>query len=267
MPAEVLDGALSALVASGLAAFAIMLGLHRETSLPRPIATPLAGLGRISFGIYLWHWPLIVIWDTATLWERMGLESLGLAIAAILMGLASFLLIERPAQRAGRDAPLPALALSAVAALFAALMAFSIAVSAGAPQRLPDAARGILSETQRAHDRIETCHIFSDTPEHKFPVKDSCRHNAEAGPINTAVLGDSHSMTLAGGLARAGLPFVEHSYSGCAPTTTLYPETHGPACPERVEAVLKEILSDPQIETVIVAVFDAPMFVKAHGAR
>jgi len=59
-------------------------------------APPLVGLGRISYGVYLWHWPVIVALTPA----RTGLRGLALEAAwvgaTLALALASWVLVERP---------------------------------------------------------------------------------------------------------------------------------------------------------------------------
>ena len=75
---------------------------------------PLVGLGRISYGVYLYHWPIYVILDEA----RTGLSGpalLGLRLAVTgLAATLSFVLIERPIRRADWR-PRPTLAGALVA--------------------------------------------------------------------------------------------------------------------------------------------------------
>lgn len=60
---------------------------------------PLRALGRISYGVYLWHWP-IVVWMTP---ERTHLDGVALAIARVAMtlgvALLSYHLLEMPIRR------------------------------------------------------------------------------------------------------------------------------------------------------------------------
>ena len=62
---------------------------------------PLVALGRISYGVYLWHWPVIVVLTPArTGWGGWPLLALQ---AAVTLGLAaaSFVLVEQPVRTGG----------------------------------------------------------------------------------------------------------------------------------------------------------------------
>ncbi len=57
---------------------------------------PLPQLGRISYGLYLWHWPVFVLLSP----DRTGLDGTGLLVirfaASIAIAVASYVLVERP---------------------------------------------------------------------------------------------------------------------------------------------------------------------------
>src|SRR5207248_5972859 len=101
----------------GFAAFAFVTAIAVVASTE---AGPLAALldrsalrliGRVSYGIYLWHWPVIVL-VTAHTAPVSGLELLALRLSLIAAATAaSWVLIERPykrvtVRRAVRLAPL-----------------------------------------------------------------------------------------------------------------------------------------------------------------
>ena len=78
------------------------VALAPDGPLPRVLATaPLRLTGRISYGLYLWHWPVFVYLDHA----RSGLDGAGLLGArlgvTLALATASFVLLEEPI-RSGR---------------------------------------------------------------------------------------------------------------------------------------------------------------------
>jgi peptidoglycan/LPS O-acetylase OafA/YrhL len=105
---------------------------------------PLRRLGVISYGLYLWHWPVIVILNA----ERTGLEGSALLItrlaASLLLTEISYRLIEIPARRrlAGKVNTLivfPLLAALIGAGLFAATRPSSPELFSAAPPPPPPA--------------------------------------------------------------------------------------------------------------------------------
>lgn len=227
---------------------------------------PLASLGRISFSLYLWHWPILVIWTGFDLTGVTVFEKLGLISLSLCLSVLTWILIEKPFLARGNSQIKAGLVAGGTFLVLA--MSGSLILGKGLPERLPQEAQNILTQVRPAHDMMNTCHGFVGT---HLPAERACRHNENHAPIQSAVLGDSHAMVLSGGLARTGFPFVEYTYSGCAPTTDLYPETHGPQCATWVEDVLTRIESDPAIETVFVAArwafYTQPRFDNGRGGH
>lgn len=104
---------------------------------------PLVALGRISYGVYLWHWPIIVVFDS----RRTGLE--GSALAALRLALtltvalASWWCLERPVRNGTlgrrlrrRYGPMaPAVAVVSVAVV--AIGAYLSTTTPGTDDRIP----------------------------------------------------------------------------------------------------------------------------------
>jgi peptidoglycan/LPS O-acetylase OafA/YrhL len=91
----------------------------RTSGLPVLSAPLMSWLGMISYGIYLWHEPVIQAIQGSAVPDHPAstVHALGLlavvAAAGIALGAASWYLVEQPAQRlAHRRAPAPALATS-----------------------------------------------------------------------------------------------------------------------------------------------------------
>jgi peptidoglycan/LPS O-acetylase OafA/YrhL len=122
-------------------AAAVLLADVRQ-AVPGPVARalslrPIRFLGQISYGIYLWHWPVIVELTTT----RSGLSGLSLdalRVAVIVsLAVASYFLVERPIRR-GVLGRLPAALRRAVAPVTMALTAGVIVIST-----LPVAAQAV----------------------------------------------------------------------------------------------------------------------------
>ena len=127
----------AALLPTAGAALVILAGLGTRLPLPSRLlaVAPLRWLGRISYSLYLWHWPILVIPAAALGSDLPFLARIGLAAATIPIAAASQRWVEEPIRR-GRFVGLRSRrSLAAAGALTVVLAASSLAVSAlaGAP--------------------------------------------------------------------------------------------------------------------------------------
>lgn len=97
---------------------------------------PLTAIGDISYSLYLWHWPLIVVFGLGTDGRMSEGTGLLLAVLSVIPAALSYRLVERPAQRTPwfarrfRGLALGALCTSAAAAVGVALIVSVPAVTA-----------------------------------------------------------------------------------------------------------------------------------------
>ena len=106
-----LDGAnlyRGGLLACAIAASAVIAAAAHPQ--PGPLARalsfrPFVGLGIISYGVYLWHWP-IYLWLNADRVGQDGWRLLAVRLAVTIpIAIASFVLVERPIRRGALSAP------------------------------------------------------------------------------------------------------------------------------------------------------------------
>lgn len=79
----------------------LLVGLQSTGAVRTALSTwPFVQIGRISYGLYLYHWPIYVILDA----ERVGVDGLPLTLVRLATTLAvsyvSFVLVEQPIRRA-----------------------------------------------------------------------------------------------------------------------------------------------------------------------
>ncbi|MFB9236512.1 acyltransferase family protein [Plantactinospora siamensis] len=167
---------------------------------------PLVWLGRISYGVYLWHWPLYG-WVDA---DRTGLTGLRLLavrlLATLAIALVSYYAVEQPI-RTGRLLPrrrllAPAVATGAVASVVA------VAFLATAPPALP---RGPAAPVAIA---APTAPAARNSARSASPMLRSGRRPGKEPRIT--FLGDSVSWSLGTYLpAQPGLSISVKSIQGC----------------------------------------------------
>jgi peptidoglycan/LPS O-acetylase OafA/YrhL len=195
----------------GLAVGAVILAvtgsgdgvLGRVFSLP-----PLRWLGLVSYGLYLWHWPVIVVLTE----DRTGLEGLPLATVRVAVSLAlcvvSYHLVEQPIRR-GRVPTRPLLFAAPVAFAGCALLLLASTYWIG-DDRTSQLATGPLTGEVR-------------TSSEKVPPK-------TPGTRRILLLGDSGAASLSEGLKQVAAGYdaevVSRSTVGCAIGDGQRPQRH-----------------------------------------
>jgi len=215
----------------GLAALAPCLGtaaIIAAGESGRPIANrllalpPLVFIGRISFSLYLWHWPILVFGRLLLERPLTPFESWSALLAAFLIAILSWKFIEQPflawKPRFNGSSVWIAGGVSA-AALF---IGFGIAGAAdrGFSFRAPELYRQSMEMKREADDFQASACMSRDA---RLPPLDGCLSGAAPrGTAYTAAFwGDSYAAHLAPILADVGqhldLTFREITKAGCPP--------------------------------------------------
>lgn len=158
---------------------------------------PLAGLGLISYGVYLFHWP-IFLWLTP---DRTGLAPVPLLALRLLVTLtlatASFVLVEQPILHGTRlRGAYPKLAIPATAtALVAGLVLVTAAVPPPSIVLAPLSAKPSVIRTSPAPERRTKPRVPTTAPA-AVPLH---RALSTYRPLRILVVGDSVGQTLGRG--------------------------------------------------------------------
>lgn len=214
-------------------------------------AAPIAFVGKISYSLYLWHWPLLVLsayWRVDPAPHRVAAV---LAVTAIV-SVASWKFVEQPFRRRARWLTRPRL-FAGMAAATALALGFGLATwaSGGWPGRVSAQARALDGgAADYNHDRPR-CHGSERRP---IRFADKCVYGAPAVAPSVAIWGDSMAAEPAVALGRAlgerGRALRYISYSSCPPAIDLAFGDR-PGCAAHNADVLAHLAADPAIAKVV----------------
>ncbi|MFO0615042.1 MAG: acyltransferase family protein [Polyangiaceae bacterium] len=182
----------------------------------RVLATaPLVAIGKLSYSLYLWHWPVIVLLRGWLLRELGPVEWAAVIAASLVLSIASYRLVEQPA-RARRPAAFRSLAAGLVViGAFVGLGGWLYKTSglraskdADVPRGPEDYLNGVcLLETRQRFDAWKPDHCTFPAPSSNAP--------------KVVLWGDSYAGHYAPGLRllQADVPFelVQVTKDGCPP--------------------------------------------------
>lgn len=177
---------------------------------------PLVGLGKISYGWYLWHWPLLAFARNLRGTEPSLPRDAALAILALALAAATWRWIETPVRTLQVAAfRTPRGALAGGAAMLLVCAGLSGALHAWGSRPLP--AGSVLAQYRAARGGAVRDFPFCD--DLRGPSR--CEAGAPAGAPAILLWGDSHAAHLTEGLDRAAraanLKIVARTIGGCSP--------------------------------------------------
>lgn len=205
-------------------------------------APPLVWTGDISYSLYLWHWPLLVL-ARLVLGEAWWI-ALVVVIAAFIIAALSRRYIEQPfLQKRPRWLWLWTGGVMTLS-IISALLVFG---AKGLPQRFNAAEQAAFAATDDFSPDRKRCHIAQNA---RRDYRDTC---VLGHSPSVAVWGDSEGVELAKALADQGAGVRQITASACPPSVG-YTIAYNRACRDHNADMLLHLKNDPEIRTVILAV-------------
>jgi peptidoglycan/LPS O-acetylase OafA/YrhL len=213
-------------------------------------APPLVFVGRISYSLYLWHWPLYVLVRYFDFRDPPPLEIAALLALSVLLAILSWRFVEQPFRGAKLRIARPRLLAGGSAAMgLCAVLALFLLTDDGMPGRLDPRTRAILAEQDDHEPRIDTCFGLSPND-----VRDGrlCRIGMKNGTPSFLLWGDSHADAILPAVdevatreGRTGLFAGGHSCPPLLDVTTPSPECRS------FNARVLALASRPEVREVI----------------
>lgn len=213
-------------------------------------ARPMVAIGRISYSLYLWHWPLIAYANYAD--QPMGPLTGGLILAvALLLSWLTWRYIEVPMRVSGAGKPFASILLARLLVPGLALLGAAVLVARydGWSARFdPAVARLEHTRAQRPEAQRSRCHV--PTALYQRDLDASCRLGTQKPEVDGLLIGDSYANHFTGTvdvMANAeGLAFADYTMNGCPPILSdpaLATDPHQRRCALRNEKALALIES------------------------
>ncbi|MBV9456295.1 MAG: acyltransferase [Bradyrhizobium sp.] len=176
---------------------------------------PAVWIGLISYPLYLWHWPLLVLFAAIKFGALSDFEREGVLLLSTLLAIGTYWFIERPF-RFGKPLPLKAVSLASAMALVA-IAGVLVVQGNGFAFRLPPEIRAMANVSEQAAEwRIHDC-LLDLVQETRFA--DSCVEGNRRPLL--LVWGDSTAGALMPGLRKAqqshDFGIAQFTASSCVP--------------------------------------------------
>jgi peptidoglycan/LPS O-acetylase OafA/YrhL len=215
------------------------------TAVGRALSQPaLVGLGLISYSLYLWHWPVLVLahhqqaGPVSTAWQ--------LAWLALVLAALTWRFVEQPWRRPAGQRPRGGVVWALVGAMALVLLSAVGLSSHGFEQRLPAQALAL--------DRVRSAAIPWGQC-HDLPLSQACRLGPP-GPPEVLLWGDSHLLSWVPALDRilldAGRSAVLNAHFAC-PALLGVTHTKKRSCSQAALEVQAFLRAHPQVRTVVLA--------------
>jgi peptidoglycan/LPS O-acetylase OafA/YrhL len=206
------------LIASVVAAPATPIG--RLLGSGGPVA-----IGRLSYSLYLWHWPVFVVFRWTVGLDTLGLQAVALVLAFLLATL-SYVVVERPFRRRGKAATRPpkvvvrrmAIGTIACAAIGFVMLVRANALAIGVTR---DHSAWYADERHALNAALTHCTVTTTRTKRGGDIDRWTPNDCTTRPAGFSVfaIGDSHNTAYAPNYrqlaAELGVPVTSYFHPGC----------------------------------------------------
>lgn len=205
-------------------------------------------IGKVSYPLYLWHWPLLVFGQFWFVYELTPIQTTAIIAVSVALSFGSWVFLETPIRNKTRLASRKAAFLASAFGSAAALALAGVAIwGAGLPSRVPKEAIEFAAFSGSHNPRRLECLSFPGNV-----VSNPCIYGADVPPT-VAVWGDSHADSM---IASIGVAAEEASASvlflgsaSCPPLLNVRIRDYG--CIDDNAKALKRIEAADGIKTVV----------------
>ncbi|ATH82688.1 hypothetical protein CO724_16505 [Ectopseudomonas mendocina] len=213
---------------------------------------PMVFIGKISFSLYLVHWPLLVLYRHYGTGKMPELsEALVLTVFCFLLAYLFWRYIEQPFRKP-RQGRILNVSAGATAMCFVALIGVGVLNQKGLPERLPSEAQVLEGFRQRTlvGENGRDCWSRRTTPKSRFS-KERCLTLKDNLP-NVLLLGDSHMMHFSRALREAypGVNFLQITTAACSP---VLPRKRGTNCHYFTKLALDAFIAENKIDAIVLS--------------
>ncbi|MGJ8585691.1 MAG: acyltransferase family protein [Marinosulfonomonas sp.] len=213
---------------------------------------PMVFVGKLSYSLYLWHWPFISLafYMVGPLSPALGV---GCLIVSSFAAYLSWRYIEQPFRNkdtVGRRAIFASSIVGMASMLCVGLIFWQ---SSGFPKRMGPEFVQLAKPKFHVHNRKE-CYKITPT---RAAAGDVCLRGAKEKAASFLLLGDSHADSLSPAIFAAAKQLKLSGYQYTGPGSVLFPGVYrlGKPHPQSVTALQKFLDERPSVKTLIITQF------------
>ncbi|MCU1376751.1 MAG: hypothetical protein JWO68_4037, partial [Actinomycetia bacterium] len=219
----------------------------------------LVWIGLISYSLYLWHWPVLVLGGFINNGRLTDATVLVLMLCTFVLATLSWRYIEVPFRKRHetRNAVLLARYAGVCGLIFS--LGFALKSMDGVPSRVAPDLSAVLKAAQDVNPLQQACMIGFALRPPAFPTRD-CVHGPIGAEPSVLIWGDSHANSIAPGVAAvvqaSGRSMYQATVNTCPPLLGVRSSVPGwnlTQCPEYNRLVLEGIKARPELRTVVLA--------------